>query len=109
MDSATVRALLAASLDTVADNRRRAELQLKQVSFEFSRTIHSFCVHPPPAIHPIQSVNPTAGERKKKKAVESWKRKKKQDGKKKDGEAWTRLTHHTLSLLHAHCRCVSLC
>lgn len=42
MDSATVRALLAASLDTVADNRRRAELQLKQVSFEFSRTIRSF-------------------------------------------------------------------
>ncbi|KAK5998970.1 putative importin [Cladobotryum mycophilum] len=31
MDTAAVRALLAASLDTDADNRRRAELQLKQV------------------------------------------------------------------------------
>ncbi|KAL6871383.1 armadillo-type protein [Trichoderma novae-zelandiae] len=31
MDFATVRALLAASLDTNADSRRRAELQLKQV------------------------------------------------------------------------------
>ncbi|KOS22329.1 putative importin [Escovopsis weberi] len=31
MDSVAIRALLAASLDTDADNRRRAELQLKQV------------------------------------------------------------------------------
>jgi hypothetical protein len=31
MDSAAVRGLLAASLDPDADNRRRAELQLKQV------------------------------------------------------------------------------
>ena len=31
MDLAAVRALLAASLDADADNRRQAELQLKQV------------------------------------------------------------------------------
>ena len=33
MDSAAVRGLLAASLDADADNRRRAEIQLKQVRF----------------------------------------------------------------------------
>jgi hypothetical protein len=56
MDFATVRALLAASLDTVADNRRRAELQLKQVSFPEPSI---FCVHPlpPPARHPERESN----------------------------------------------------
>lgn len=85
MDSATVRALLAASLDTVADNRRRAELQLKQVSFEFSRTIHSFCVHPPPAIHPIQSVNPTTRDGKKRSQLRAGKEKEKGKERKKRG------------------------
>src|SRR5687767_1822432 len=33
MDAAAVRGLLAASLDPDTDNRRRAELQLKQVSY----------------------------------------------------------------------------